>query len=79
MTITRAYDELIDVLTSGVTTERLANFRSSAETQARVSELIQRKKADSITREEMTEMEEYFALEHVMIMMKARARQRLEA
>ena len=79
MTITRAYDELIDVLTCGATTERLANFRSSPETQARVCELIERKKVGAITREEIAEMEEYLTIEHVMIMTKARARQRLQA
>ena len=79
MTVTRAYDELIDVLTCGATMERLANFRSSPETQARVSELIQRKKIGAITREEIAEMEEYLTIEHVMIMTKARVRQRLQA
>ena len=79
MTVTRAYDELIDVLTCGATTERLANFRSSPETQARVGELIERNKVGVITGEEIAEMEEYFAIEHVMIMTKARARQRLQA
>ena len=79
MTVTRAYDELIDVLTCGATTERLANFRSSQETQARVGELIERKKEGAITREEIAEIEEYFTIEHVMIMTKARARQRLQA
>ena len=79
MTVTRAYDELIDVLTCGATTERLANFRSSPETQARAGELIERKKEGAITREEIAEMEEYFTIEHVMIMTKARVRQRLQA
>ena len=79
MTVTRAYDELIDVLTCGAPMERLANFRSSPETQARVGELIDRKKVGAITREEIAEMEEYLAIEHVMIMTKARARQRLQA
>ena len=79
MTVTRAYDELIDVLTCGATTERLANFRSSPETQARVGELIERKKVGAVTREEIAEMEEYLTIEHVMIMTKARARQRLQA
>ncbi|MSV32888.1 MAG: hypothetical protein EXQ57_10240 [Bryobacterales bacterium] len=79
MTVTRAYDELIDVLTCGATTERLANFRSSPETQARVGELIKRKKVGAVTREEIAEMEEYLTIEHVMIMTKARARQRLQA
>ena len=79
MTVTRAYDELIDVLTCGATMERLANFRSSQETQARVSELIERNKVGVITGEEIAEMEEYLAIEHVMIMTKARARERLQA
>lgn len=79
MTLTRAYDELIDVLTCGATMERLANFGSSPETQARVGELIERNKVGTITREEIAEMEEYLTIEHVMIMTKARARQRLQA
>lgn len=79
MTITHAYDELLDLLSSGATTEWIANFRSSPETQARVCELIERKKDGSITSDEIAEMEEYLNLEHVMIMAKSHARERLES
>ncbi|MBM3757450.1 MAG: hypothetical protein FJW38_26135 [Acidobacteria bacterium] len=79
MTVAHAYDELLDVLSAGAATEQIANFRSSEQTQARVAELIERKKDGTITRAEVEEMEEYLNLEHVMIMAKARARQRLEA
>jgi len=79
MTITLAYDELLDLLTNGATTEQIANFRSSPETQARVCELIDRKKNGKITPDEVAEMEEYLNFEHVMVMAKARARQRLRS
>lgn len=79
MTAANVYDDLIDLLMKGATMEQIANFRASPESQARVAEHIGRKKDGTITREEIAEMEEYLNIEHVMIMVKARARQRLDA
>jgi hypothetical protein len=41
-----------------------------------VTELVERSKEGSISAEEQSELEDYLQLEHIMIMAKARARQR---
>ena len=79
MTPTHAYDEVLDFLTAKASPEEIANFRPSAEAQARFSELIARKKSGVIASAETEEMEEYLRLEHFMIMAKARAQLRLKA
>jgi hypothetical protein len=79
MSPTHTYDEVLDFLTAKMTPEEIANFRPSPEAQARFSELIARKKTDSITSAETEELEEFLRLEHFMIMAKARAQLRAKA
>lgn len=49
-------------------------FRPSAETAARVSELVEREKENSITPDERSELDYYMQLEHLMRMAKVLAR-----
>lgn len=49
-------------------------FRPSEETKMRVSELIEREKADEISVEEKRELDYYMQLEHLMRMAKIFAR-----
>ena len=53
---------------------RLA-FHPSDSVQQRVADLVERSKEGSISAEDLSELEEYLQLEHIMIMAKARARQ----
>ena len=77
MTLTEAYDEILDFLAAGTTAEDIAGFRPSAEAQARVRELIEHRQAAKMTPAEDEELEEYLRLEHLMIMAKAKAQARL--
>jgi len=77
MTLTEAYDEILDFLASGTTAEDIAGFRPSEEAQARVRELIERRQEAKLTPAEDEELEEYLRLEHLMIMAKAKAQARL--
>ena len=79
MTLMQAYDEILDFLAGGTTTEAIANFRPSEEAQTRVRQLIERRGEATITPAEDEELEEYLRLEHLMIMAKARAQVRLQA
>jgi len=79
MTLTQAFDEILDFLAAGTTAESIANFRPSEEAQLRVRELIQRRSEAKITPAENEELEEYLRLEHLMIMAKARAQIRLQS
>jgi hypothetical protein len=79
MTLTQAYDEILDFLAAGTTAESIATFRPSDETVARVRELIERRSEEKISPVENEELEEYLRLEHLMIMAKARAQLRLRS
>lgn len=77
MTLTQAYDEILDFLSAGTTAEDIAGFRPSAGAQERVRELIERRQQSKMTPAEDEELEEYLRLEHLMIMAKAKAQARL--
>jgi hypothetical protein len=79
MTLTQAYDEILDFLAAGTTAESIARFRPSEEAVARVSELLERRIDETISPAEDEELEEYLRLEHLMIMAKARAQLRVTA
>ena len=79
MTLTQAYEEILDFLAAGTTAESIANFRPSEAAQARVRELIERRREANLAAAEHEELEEYLRLEHLMIMAKARAQVRLQS
>ena len=73
-----AYMELVEFIASGTTPEAVIQFRPSESTQERVSELIERKRDGLHSEEQASELDDFLQLEHIMIMAKARARQRLQ-
>ena len=79
MTLTQAYDEILDFLSGGTTAESIAKFRPSPEAQSRVRELMARRSEGTMSAAEDEELEEYLRLEHLMVMAKARAQLRLRS
>ena len=75
MTMARAYDEIIDFIAARTTPDNLLNFQASDATKGRVAELIQREKTSGLSPEEASELDHYMQLEHLMRLIKARARQ----
>lgn len=75
----RAYDEVIDLLTSFPSPQAIVEFKPSAKMQHRASELLEKKRDDSLTLDEKQELEHFLFLEHLMRLAKARARKRLAA
>jgi hypothetical protein len=69
-----ACDEIIDFIVAGKSPEQIDAFRPPEGTLARVSHLIERAKADALSPEERSELDDFLQLEHLMIMAKARAR-----
>jgi hypothetical protein len=74
---TRAYEEVIEFIAAGPTTDRVADFRPSEAAKQRVVELVRREKDAGISAEERSELEHYLQLEHLMRLAKARARHHL--
>jgi GTP-dependent phosphoenolpyruvate carboxykinase len=79
MSLTRAYEEVIEFIARGTTPDTVAAFRPSEAARQRVAELVERDKSSALTAEEQSELEHYLQLEHIMRLAKARARTRLSS
>jgi hypothetical protein len=77
MTESRAYEELVDFIATGPSSELVATFQPSEATREHVADLVAREKATGLSAEEASELDHYVHLEHVMRLAKARARKRL--
>ena len=77
MATTRAYEELVDFIADGIDPDRIIAFQPSEGVKARLSDLIEREKTSSLSREETSELDHYLQLEHLMRLVKARARPRV--
>jgi len=75
----RVYGEVLDFLSRGVPSEQIAAFRPSAAQQARVRQLLEKNSSGTLSERESAELDLYERLEHMMIMLKARARQNLRS
>ena len=78
MKVNKAFDEIVEFL-AGHTPERVVNFHPSEETQKRVEDLLTRKRDDSLSPEEKSELDQYLMLEHIIRLAKARALKYLAA
>ena len=77
MSAARAYEEVIDLIAAGPTPSALLDFHPSEEAKRRVSKLIEQEKDGTITAEEKSELDHYMQLEHIMRLVKIRARRHL--
>lgn len=70
----KAYDEIVDLLARGSSSREIAGFHPSPAVQDRARYLLQRNKSGEITEDEAAELERFGQLEHLMQLVKARAR-----
>jgi len=70
----KAYDEIVDLFARGTTSEQIVLFRPSPQSQARATILMERLKSGEITEAESAELDRLGELEHLMQLVKARAR-----
>lgn len=73
----RAYDEIVDFIAAGPSSESVASFQPSETSRKRVLDLIAREKSTGLSCDETSELDHYLQLEHLMRLAKARARQHL--
>ena len=74
--MTLAHEELIDFILKGHEPEEVIEFKPSEAATRRVWELISREKTSALTPDEVSELDSYMHLEHIMRLAKAKARQR---
>ena len=77
MTAFRAYEEFIDFVAAGPSSEHVATFQPSETTRQRVADLVAREKDVGLSAAESEELDQYLRLEHIMRLAKARARRLL--
>ena len=66
--------ELIDFLSSRPTTKQILTHKVSSAVQARLEELLDKNREEGLTAAEEEEMDAYRLVNHVMILLKTRAR-----
>ena len=74
--MTRVYEEIVDFLAAGVTPDSLIAYQPSDSAKRQLEELIRREKNGEITPQEASELNHYMELEHILTLVKARARAR---
>ena len=78
MNPTPSYEEIVDFIASGTTPESVVAFRPTEAAIRRVEELISKSRDGVISHDEQAELDDYLQLEHLLILAKARARQKLQ-
>ena len=74
----KSYDEIVDLFARTSSAEVLA-FRPSADSQERVRYLLERNENGELTEDEVTELDRFGELEHLMQLVKARAQVYMES
>ena len=72
-------DVVTDFLGSAPTLEEIAAYRLPDEFQARAHELLDKNREGSLSEAERAEMEEYRQIDHLMTLVKAKAKLKLKA
>ena len=66
----RVYEQIIELLAGGFTPDALIAYRPSEKAKRRVKELISRESNESLSPEEMSELNHYMELEHILTLAK---------
>jgi len=74
----RAYAQVLDFLAIAPTPAEILTFRPSPAIQTEVNRLLSRRKAGTLTPDEESELDRIGDLEHILMALKARARQQLD-
>ena len=69
-----AFNEMIDFLASGPALEQIVAFKVSPAAQARLEELLDKNAEDGLTEQETAELAVFEQINHILILLKARAR-----
>jgi hypothetical protein len=71
--IPAVYQEVLDFLIKRPTPEEIIAFKVSVQAQSRLSELLEKNSSATLSSIELAELDVYEQLEHMMILLKARA------
>ncbi|MBD2255618.1 hypothetical protein H6G14_30935 [Nostoc parmelioides FACHB-3921] len=71
--IPEVYQEVLDFLIKRPTPEEIITFKVSAQAQIHLQELLEKNRTGSLSQMELAQLDVYEQLEHLMILLKARA------
>lgn len=71
------FDEILDFLASTPTPEQIVAFHPSEALQSRLHELLDRNREGILSDDESAELDEFSRMNHLMSMLKIRARKRI--
>lgn len=77
--IPKAYNEMVDFITSEISPQKIIAFKASDKLQKRVEKLISKEKNGQISAEEKSELDHYIFLEHIIVLAKAHAHKKLRS
>lgn len=72
-------DVVTDFLGSAPTLEEIAAYRLPDELQERAHDLLDKNRADNLTDDERREMDEFRQIDHLLTLVKAKAKLKLKA
>jgi hypothetical protein len=72
------FDGMIDFLASGPTPQQILEHKASPDLQERLEELLDNNREFGLTETERKELDAFREVNHVMIMLKARARRAMQ-
>ena len=73
ISISPVYEEIINFLARGTTPQSLIKFQVSETVKERIADLILRKKNDSLSENEKSELDHYLLIENLLRLAKTRA------
>jgi hypothetical protein len=76
-TASPAYMEVLDFLMTSPSPQEIIDFKISPATQTRLGELLEKNREEALTDLEQAELDAFEQIEHVMVLLKARARRLL--
>jgi hypothetical protein len=71
------FDEILDFLASTPTPEQIIAFKPSPELDQRLHDLLDRNTNNTLVAEERAELDEFMRMNHLLKMLKIKARQKL--
>ena len=77
MTGTLVFDELLNLLAHNPTSQQLSAFKVSPAAQTQLEALLDKQREDVLTADEAAELDVYQWVNHILVLLKARARQAL--
>ena len=77
MGIAPLYNEFIEFLAGGFTSQEIINYKPSSSLKSRVLRLVAKEKEQGLSDDEKSQLEHFMRLEHIIRLAKAKARKHI--